>query len=139
MDHSLVRSHPDTGRECLYLSPYCASHFVDMTPAESRPLLDFLHSHALRPEFQFRDRWRRGDFDIWDNRCSMHYAANDYQGQRRVMHRLYVRERPWRLSRCAARLAAIRSIPVRSAASAAVMPGDPATSISNRHSFRVRS
>lgn len=92
MDHPLVRRHPDTGRKCLYLSPFFASHFLDMTPAESRPLLDFLHSHALRPEFQFRYRWRSGDFGIWDNRCSMHYAANDYQGQRRVMHRLYVRE-----------------------------------------------
>src|SRR3546814_16084606 len=62
-----------------------------MTEAESRPLLDFLYAHAIRPEFTCRLRWRTNDLAIWDNRCAMHYAVNDYDGSRRLMHRTTIR------------------------------------------------
>jgi taurine dioxygenase len=63
-----------------------------MTESESRPLLDFLNRHAERPEFQFRLRWKEDDLCLWDNRCTMHYALNDYPGETRVMQRVMVLE-----------------------------------------------
>ena len=63
----------------------------DLARAPTR-LLAFLYEHCQRPEFTFRYRWRQGDLGIWDNRCSMHYAINDYQGQLRIMHRMVVLE-----------------------------------------------
>ncbi len=58
-----------------------------MTREESKPILEFLYAHATRPEFTCRFRWQKGALAVWDNRCAMHYAINDYDGQRRLMHR----------------------------------------------------
>ena len=88
--HPVVRVHPDTGRKGLFVNETHTSHFKDMTPEESKPLLQFLFRHVTRPEFIFRLRWEKGTIAVWDNRCTQHYAINDYHGQRRVMHRVTV-------------------------------------------------
>ncbi|MFZ4760431.1 MAG: TauD/TfdA dioxygenase family protein [Burkholderiaceae bacterium] len=73
----LVRVHPDTGREALYIGE-SARAFEGMTPAESKPLLDFLIRHATQPRFVYRHRWQAGDLLVWDNRCTIHLALGDY-------------------------------------------------------------
>ena len=60
------------------------------TDEESRPLLQYLYQHAARPEFAYRFQWRAGSVAFWDNRCTWHYALNDYHGQRRLLHRITV-------------------------------------------------
>jgi len=62
----------------------------DMTEAESYPLIDFLADHCARPEFTCRFRWEAGSLALWDNRCAMHFAIDDYPGQRRRMRRLTI-------------------------------------------------
>ena len=62
---------------------------------EASTLLDFLYQHCIRPEFTCRFRWSEGALAIWDNRCTLHYAINDYDGQRRLLHRTAIAgERP---------------------------------------------
>jgi taurine dioxygenase len=90
--HPCIRTHPETGRKALYINPSFVPQFEGMTEAESRPILDFLAQFMAQPEFQIRYRWQQDTFGIWDNRCSLHTALNDYQGQRRVMHRMVVLE-----------------------------------------------
>ena len=90
--HPLVRTHPETGRKCLYLNPSFCPQFAGMTEEESRPLLDFLNNWVGRAEFQIRYRWKENVLGIWDNRCSLHTALNDYQGKLRVMHRALAME-----------------------------------------------
>ena len=90
--HPVIRVHPDSGRKVLYVNPGFTLRLEGMTEEESQPILDYLYAHAVRPEFTFRNRWRVDMLGIWDNRCSMHYAMNDYPGQTRVMHRMVVLE-----------------------------------------------
>ncbi|MBI1777994.1 MAG: TauD/TfdA family dioxygenase [Proteobacteria bacterium] len=93
--HPVVRVHPESGRKALFVNAIYTTRFEDMSEAESRPLLDFLYQHCLRPEFACRFRWQPGSLAVWDNRCTLHYAVNDYDGQRRLMYRTAVAgERP---------------------------------------------
>lgn len=89
-EHPLIRTHPETGRKCLYVSGAFTPRFKDMTEEESKPLIDFLMQQATREPFTCRWRWKAGDIAFWDNRCTLHYALNDYSGHRRVMHRVTV-------------------------------------------------
>jgi taurine dioxygenase len=89
-EHPVVRTHPETGRKCLYVNPTYTTRFSDMSEVESAPLLHFLFRHSVRPEFTGRFRWQENSLALWDNRCAMHFAVNDYMGFRRVMHRVTV-------------------------------------------------
>jgi taurine dioxygenase len=83
----VVIVHPSSRRKALFVNAIYTARFENMTEAESRPLLDFLFQHCIRPEFTCRFRWKPGSLAIWDNRCTLHYAVNDYDGRRRLMHR----------------------------------------------------
>ena len=87
-EHPVVRTHPETGRKALYVSVAHTQRFCDMTEEESRPLLQFLFAHSVRPEFTCRFRWQVGSLALWDNRCAMHNPINDYHGHTRTLHRI---------------------------------------------------
>ena len=93
--HPAVRLHPESGRRALFVNPIYTTRFEGMTQAESRPLLDALYAQATRPDYCCRFRWRNGSVAVWDNRCTMHLAVNDYDGYRRLLYRTTVGgERP---------------------------------------------
>jgi len=89
-EHPIVRTHPDTGRKALYISRAHTLRFKNMTATESDPLINYLADHVVRPEFQCRLRWQPGTLAIWDNRCTQHFALNDYPGRRRHMYRVTI-------------------------------------------------
>ncbi len=86
VEHPLVCVNPGTGAKYLFVSSVI-DHFVGMTPAESRPIVDHLLSVATRPEFNCRLRWEQGTIGMWLNPCVLHTAINDYAGYRRRMYR----------------------------------------------------
>jgi taurine dioxygenase len=86
--HPVVRVHPETGRRALYVNCAHTVRFEGMTAEESAPILKFLYAHQTRPEFTCRFRWHPGSLAMWDNRCAQHNAINDYQGHRRLLHRI---------------------------------------------------
>jgi taurine dioxygenase len=88
--HPVVRTHPTTGRRCLYVNSIFTSHIEGMPAEESEQLLDFLYRQSDVPEFQCRFRWQKNSIAFWDNRAVQHYASSDYDPQRRVMERVTV-------------------------------------------------
>lgn len=94
-EHPVVRTHPDTGLKSLYINRSHTARFKDMTAEESKPLIDYLTGHMIRPEFTCRFRWQPGSIAVWDNRATLHFAINDYPGKRRRMHRVVLKgDRP---------------------------------------------
>ncbi len=89
--HPLVCTHPESGRQTLYLGRRRNAWIVGMERAESEALLDELWSHVGRPEYAYRHRWRVGDLVLWDNRCTMHRRDPFDPEARRVMHRTQVK------------------------------------------------
>ncbi|MGE0876004.1 MAG: TauD/TfdA dioxygenase family protein [Burkholderiales bacterium] len=87
-EHPVARTHPETGRVALYVNPGHTVRFSGCTEEESRPLLEYLFQHQVRPEFTCRLVWRPATLALWDNRCTQHNPVNDYHGFRRVMHRI---------------------------------------------------
>ena len=88
--HPVVIRHPENGRKTLYVNAGFTTHIEGWTEAESKPFLEMLYAHARRPEFRCRFQWHEGSIAFWDNRATWHYAANDYHGERRLMHRITI-------------------------------------------------
>ena len=88
--HPVARTHDETGRKSLYVCKAFTRRFDEWSREESKPLLDYLYEHSVRPEFQGRHQWRAGDLVMWDNRCVLHYAVHDHGDDPRVIHRCQV-------------------------------------------------
>ncbi len=88
--HPVVIRHPLSKKPALYVNPGFTLRFEGWTEAESKPLLDYLYEHAVQSEKVQRLSWKPGTVAFWDNRATWHYALNDYQGERRMMHRVTI-------------------------------------------------
>ena len=96
-EHPVVRTHPETGEKVLFVNgftthfvnfhtPENVRHGIDFAPGASN-LLNYLISQAAIPDYQVRWRWTKNSFAIWDNRCTQHYAVQDYYPAVRKMER----------------------------------------------------
>jgi alpha-ketoglutarate-dependent taurine dioxygenase len=81
VEHPVVRTHRHTGRKGLFIST-SALRLTGVTAAESTALLPFLLAHASSPNYTVSFGWKPGDFVLWDNQATWHYAVNDYDGPR---------------------------------------------------------
>ncbi len=89
-EHPVIRTHPVTGRQSIYVNVAFTSHIVGLERDESDKLLQFLYRQASIPEYQCRFRWAVDSLAFWDNRCVQHYAVSDYWPARRRMERVTI-------------------------------------------------
>lgn len=89
VEHPVVRTHPETGRKCLFVNRNFTSHIKGLQRSESDALVGFLLQHTEQPEFVVRFHWAKDSIAMWDNRCTQHYAVVDYNRQR-TMHRVTI-------------------------------------------------
>lgn len=89
--HPIVRTHPRTGRKCLYVCDGYTHRIEGVSAQRSATLLPELFAHVAKEQFRYRHRWQVGDLLIWDNCAVQHRATFDYPATlRRVMQRCCV-------------------------------------------------
>jgi taurine dioxygenase len=91
--HPVVKTHPVTGRKCLFLGRRRNAYLVGLPVEESDVLLDELWARSTRPESKWTQVWQVGDAILWDNRCTMHQRDAFDASSRRLMYRTQISER----------------------------------------------
>lgn len=89
-EHPIIRTHPETGRKVLYVGSH-TERIAGWTKDESAALLDYLKAHNGQLHHTCRIKWEVGTITMWDNRCCLHFALNDYHGYRRRVHKLLIK------------------------------------------------
>jgi taurine dioxygenase len=90
--HPLVRTHPENGRKALFLNPVRMEAIIGMDDADALKLIEELMAHATQKKYEYRHKWRHGDWVMWDNRSVMHQANPDYDmNERRFLYRLMLK------------------------------------------------
>ena len=90
--HPLVRTHPENGRKALFLNPVRMEAIEGMEDADALALIAELMAHATQKKYEYRHKWRSGDWVLWDNRSVMHQANPDYDmNERRYLYRLMLK------------------------------------------------
>ena len=92
--HPIVRTHPENGRKSIYINPIRIDAIDGMEEADALDLLNELLQHAIQEQFQYRHKWQPGDLVMWDNRCLLHKANDDYdhEMQTRYLYRVMLQE-----------------------------------------------
>ncbi|HYB08614.1 MAG TPA: TauD/TfdA family dioxygenase [Alphaproteobacteria bacterium] len=90
VDHPVVRTHPETGRKCVFLGDH-AETIEGMAEAQGRAFVEALNERIVALARIYRHRWRQRDLMVWDNRCLMHKAEGyDTAREPRVIRRCTV-------------------------------------------------
>lgn len=88
--HPLVIKHPFSGKKALYVNPEFTVRINELPDGDGNALLESLYAHCQQEAFMHQFQWEDGTVVFWDNRATWHQALNDYQGERRYMHRITV-------------------------------------------------
>lgn len=88
--HPLVRTHPETGEDTLFINFSQNPSVIGWAPERSKQLIDRLLQAFSKPEHQVRFKWRKNSIAFWDNRSTLHYPVYNYGDYPRVMERVLI-------------------------------------------------
>ena len=86
--HPVVRTHPVTGRQALYVNRLMTREIEGLPREESDAILQQLFDHQEQPQLVYEHVWRPGDILMWDNRCTLHARTDFSAGERRMLRRV---------------------------------------------------
>ncbi len=84
--YPVIRNHSETGRKSLFINPVHFVRFVGLTDDAGNALAEELFEHLVLPGSQFRHKWKKHDYVIWDNRCLLHAATGGYPIDEKRIH-----------------------------------------------------
>jgi len=90
--HPIVRKHPMSGREFLYVNRLMSACIEGLPESESDDILFKLFDHQEKPEFVYKHKWRRYDLLLWDNRCCIHARTDFDKNETRHLRRFSIRD-----------------------------------------------
>jgi taurine dioxygenase len=88
--HPVIITHPESKKKALYVNKAHTIGIENWKTEEAFSLLNYLYDHGSKEEYTCEFNWLPGSVAIWDNRSTWHYANNDYQGEKRILHRITV-------------------------------------------------
>jgi taurine dioxygenase len=88
--HPVVRTHPETGANSLFVNPAFTTRILGLNHAESRKLLELIYEQIQQPQFLVRRQWKQNTVALWDNRVTQHFTVADYPANERVMYRVTI-------------------------------------------------
>ena len=86
--HPMVKIHPETNKECLFINPVYSINIEGFSEDESQQLLWELYEHMIQEQFVYEHVWNEDMLIMWDNRTVMHQATGGYDGYDRLLHRI---------------------------------------------------
>ena len=86
--HPMIKIHPETKKECLFINPVYTINIEDFSEDESQQLLWELYEHMIQDKFVYEHVWNEDMLIMWDNRTVMHQATGGYDGYDRLLHRI---------------------------------------------------
>jgi len=86
--HPMVKIHPETNKECLFINPVYTINVEGFSDDESQQLLWELYEHMIQDQFVYEHVWNEDMLIMWDNRTVMHQATGGYDGYDRLLHRI---------------------------------------------------
>ena len=84
----MVKIHPETNKECLFINPVYTINIEGFSEDESQQLLWELYEHMIQEQFVYEHVWNEDMLIMWDNRTVMHQATGGYDGYDRLLHRI---------------------------------------------------
>ncbi len=90
--HPIVRKHPSSGREFLYVNRLMSACIEGLSESESEDILFRLFDHQEKNEFIYTHVWRRYDLLLWDNRCCIHARTDFDKNETRHLRRFSIRD-----------------------------------------------
>ena len=86
--HPMIKIHPETGKECLFINPVYTISIENFSEDASQELLWELYEHMIQDNFIYEHVWNENMLIMWDNRTVMHQANGGYDGYDRLLHRI---------------------------------------------------
>ena len=86
--HPMVKIHPETNKECLFINPVYTINIEGFSEDKSQELLWELYEHMIQDQFVYEHVWKEDMLIMWDNRTVMHQASGGYDGYDRLLHRI---------------------------------------------------
>ena len=86
--HPMIKIHPETKKECLFINPVYTINIEGFSEDESQQLLWELYEHMIQDKFVYEHVWNEDMLIMWDNRTVMHQASGGYDGYDRLLHRI---------------------------------------------------